>query len=363
MKILNISTTAIPCPPTGYAGLEQLAWQIADGLALKGHQSDLVAPTGSHFPNGTLFNVGPPTIDEKLAWFNYRHLLRDYDVVIDHSWQKWSYVTKNDENLEVPIIGVWHGMFHASVQSAAPCEYPCFVCISEDHRDAYREIWPSDPIPKVIYNGVDPDFYNDISFVDRGKRFLFLARFSPEKGADIAISACRQVGVGLDLVGDTSLIADPKFLKHCVDQADVVLNCGELNKGEIDPTRDDQIVIHGSATRGECAVWFNKAKALIHPIKRFREPFGLAPVEAQLCGCPVISWDNGALCETLRAEYPNFLVSTEKELVDAVDDLEETQIADSCSLKLRKHASRFSYANMIDNYEQACYQAIKGEVW
>ena len=48
----------------------------------------------------------------------------------------------------------------------------------------------------------------------------------------------------------------------------------------------------------------------------YREPFGLAPVEAQLCGMPVIAWDNGAMRETIKHGETGFLVKTQQEMED-----------------------------------------------
>ena len=47
MKILVISTPIFITPVRGYAGLEVIAWEIARGLAAKGHQVSLAAPDGS----------------------------------------------------------------------------------------------------------------------------------------------------------------------------------------------------------------------------------------------------------------------------------------------------------------------------
>jgi len=47
MKICVISTTVIKCPPDGYAGLEMISWQCANGLHKKGHEVTLIAPKES----------------------------------------------------------------------------------------------------------------------------------------------------------------------------------------------------------------------------------------------------------------------------------------------------------------------------
>src|SRR3989442_1041996 len=101
MKIAIISTPVFAigvggpnakCGLPGYGGLEEIAWQLAKGLATKGHQVSLIAPEGSYCPNVQIIPIGPAGHwDEKMAYGGnnkdyggyWNHLL-EQDVIVDH---------------------------------------------------------------------------------------------------------------------------------------------------------------------------------------------------------------------------------------------------------------------------------------
>ena len=116
----------------------------------------------------------------------------------------------------------------------------------------------------------------------------------------------------------------------------------------------------GPQRREDCAVWFNKSKALLHPNKRFREPFGLAPVEAQLCGMGVFAFDYGAMRETVKHGETGFLVNSEQEMIDLIKNDAAASISRS---HCREWASQFSLENMIKNVDALCKEAVDTGGW
>lgn len=205
----------------------------------------------------------------------------------------------------------------------------------------------------IVVHNCDLDYYRRMT-VPRSGRALFLARFSSIKGADLAIAACKEAGVGLDLVGDTSITNEPDYYRHCASHCD-----------------GEQIRMVGPATRGGCVRWFSQAHCLIHPNMRFREPFGLAPVESLSCSTPVIAWDNGAMRETIKHGETGFLVKSQEELVAAIRSVFQRDagtgevlplpqvVQDAC----RENALRFSVENMAKRYEQLCLEAVQTGGW
>lgn len=341
MKICVISTTIMTCPPPGYSGLEQLAWQQAVGLANKGHKVTLIAPKGSSVPNNV--NLRETTLGEpeRKAYGGYWNSLSEYDVIIDNSWEKWSYVLKMENKLKIPILGVLHAPIHTMYGSAPPVDKPCFIAISKDQSVAVKEHLKCHA--EVAYNGVDVDFYKP-SNEKRNDRYLFLARMSTIKGPDIAVKVAQNCKIPLDLVGDDKITGEPQLATFVHEEC----------------VKTPGLRYIGPQNRGECVIWFNTNKALLHPNKLYKEPFGLAPVEAQLCGMPVIAWDNGAMRETIKHGETGFLVNSQEEMEiliksDAVSSLK----ANAC----REWASQFSYNNMINRYERLCEQAIQTGGW
>jgi glycosyltransferase involved in cell wall biosynthesis len=231
-------------------------------------------------------------------------------------------------------------------------ENPCFVTISDDQKVHFEAIFERKA--ERAYNGVDPSFYKAIPGVKRTDRFLFLARFSTIKGADLAIKACLEAGVGLDLVGDTQITHEPAYLQHCLSLASQ--QSPDWKKSE------KQIVVHGGCSRGETVHWYSRAHCMLHPNERFREPFGLAPVEAMLCGLPVIAWDRGAMRETIAHGGSGLLVKDYPSLVNAIKSPWIEDITSEDRGGCREWAMKFSTENMVRRVSELCYQAIQ-EPW
>jgi glycosyltransferase involved in cell wall biosynthesis len=223
-------------------------------------------------------------------------------------------------------------------------ENPCFVAISRDQAVHFEGIHSREA--KVCYNGIDLSFYKPLD-IPRTDRFLFLARFSTIKGPDLAIEACKKAGVGLDLVGDFSITNEPDLLERCKRECD-----------------GKQIRLIGPATRGECVWWYSQAFAMLHPNQRFREPLGLAPLEAQACGCPVIAWKYGAMKETISH---SLLVSSVEDMVKAMRGLVSLNRTRGdlsiCRQSVRINSAKFSIARMVDRYAQLCEEAVKTGGW
>lgn len=339
MKICVISTTVLPCPPPGYSGLEMVAWQQANELAKLGHQVLLVAPQGSVAPDGVELHQTTLREHESQAYSGYWNRLLEYDAIIDNSWEKWSYVLKMEGRLAAPILGVLHAPAHTMYNSAPPVQYPCLVSISNDQGVAASECWGVST--RTAYNGIDLDFYKPSS-EPRIDNLLFLARISKIKGPHIAIDVARKCRMPLDVVGDDTLTQEPQYKQQ------VYSKCTH------------NIVYHGGKNREECVRFFNTRSCLLHMNLHFREPFGLAPVEAQACGMPVIAFDNGAMREVLNGAETAFLVKTQEEVEMIVNNKAYLQIDPA---RCREWASQFSVQNMAKRYESLIIEAIETGGW
>lgn len=363
MKICVISTQIFALGARGllgYGGLEQIAWECAKGLAERGHEITFVGPIGTICPGCRVIECLPVGFgDERAAyggcvyrnsnndevrWGGYWQELLHFNnggVIIDHSWQKQSAMLKLEGRLTCPVIATLHAPVNTMISSVPPEGVVSFVCISEDQKQHFEALF-SPRKARRAYNGIDLDFYKPLD-VPRSNRFLFLARFSSIKGPDIAIEACKRAGVGLDLIGDTSITNEPALFQHCKNMAD-----------------GEQIRIIGSISRGETVWWYSQACALLHPNQRFREPFGLAPIEAMACGCPVIAWDHGAMRETIQKSQTGFLVDSMEKLVNDIDLVKTTKQGhyNWDRAYCREWASQFSIQNMVLSYERLCEEAL-----
>lgn len=339
MKILVISTNIFPCPPAGYSGLEMIAYQCAEGLIDKGHDVALIAPKGSR-TNCKLFETTQGE-SERSSFNKYQDYLKDFDVIIDHSWLKWSYIGKLRMGFKAPILGVCHAPINTMYSSTPPIEKTSFVCISKDQANGCLEHLKVNA--EVCYNGVDTKFYSNLNKT-RNNRYLFLARISSIKGPHIAVDVANKCNVGLDLVGDNTITGEPELMNYINNVCNMSPN----------------LRLVGPQNRSECVEWFNSNKALLHPVQQFREPFGLSPVEAQLCGMPVISWDNGAMRETIKHGETGFIVKSQEEMEDLIkSDAVSSIKSENCV----EWAMQFSVENMVNRYEELCVKAAETGGW
>ncbi|NEO52830.1 MAG: glycosyltransferase family 4 protein [Okeania sp. SIO3B5] len=97
------------------------------------------------------------------------------------------------------------------------------------------------------------------------------------------------------------------------------------------------------------------------------EDFGMALVEAQACGTPVIAYGVGGATETVldMRKYPDsatgllFSEQTEQALIEAVEKFENFQAYFQAEI-IRKHAYKFSpevFQNSYLNFVEKCYEA------
>lgn len=339
MKICVISTTVMNVPPPGYSGLEMLAWQQADQFRRQGHEVLLVAPNGSTPPPGVELHGTTLGESEIQAYSGYWQKLAQFDAICDHSWQKCSTLLKIEGKLKAPILLWLHAPVETMMSSPPPIPKPCFVAISRDQAGAVAGHLGLQA--KVCYNGVDPSFYKPAGPV--GDRYLFLARMSKLKGPHIAAAAAKVTNVALDLVGDDKLVEDPNYVNLIMSMCN-----------------GQSIVYRGGKPREECVAYFSAAKAMLHCNSVFREPFGLAPIEAQMCGCPVIASDFGAMRETVNHGVTGFLYRT-------FDELKEYILTDAVSKidrkKCREWALQFSIEQFGKRSEELVKEAIATGGW
>lgn len=371
LKIIVVSTPVFRTPVAGYSGLEVIAYELARGLAARGHSVGLVAPDGSTCPGVEVIQVGPERwVTEGKAYGGFPAIVQDgkelrprhagywqyllnADVVIDHSWNKYSYMLKAEGRLKAPVLGVMHAPVHTMLGSPPPVEKPCVVCISKDQALHYEALFGPQQA-RVAYNGIDLGFYRPMAGIKRTERFLFLARFSSVKSPDLAIEACLKAGVELDLVGDHSITNEPELFQRCLKLA------GEAGTN---PGGEPRIKVHGGVPRGQCVEWFSRAKALVHCTPNFREPFGLAPVEAMACGCPVMAWKYGAAKETVGAEPGGgWLVSSKEEMIRELKQLSRPNEVywENARVRARRTAEQFSLDSMVEGYLNLCREALDG---
>lgn len=186
----------------------------------------------------------------------------------------------------------------------------------------------------ITPNGVDHDLYRPIAETqeveERLKRyklhkpyFLAIGRLEAKKNianlvkAFSLFKARRGVGDPLTLV----LIGNPGF------------GYEEIKRAIADSSYKESIVQLGYVPESDMPFLINAAEALVHP--SWCEGFGIPPVQAMSCGCPVLASNIGALVEVIGRESAIFFPPGEPEaMVTAMN-----KIVDDTSLKQKLRMS------------------------
>lgn len=207
-----------------------------------------------------------------------------------------------------------------------------FVAISDYIADRIRRAYGRSAT--VIYPPVDTAFYTPSERYDEQSYYLTASRFVPYKRIDLIASAFRElpdrrlliIGSGPD---------DRKVRAAAGPNVEIV--------GHVDRTR------LRDALRG--------ARAFVFAAE---EDFGIAPVEAQACGIPVIAYGRGGATETIVANDVDghrtgvlFSEQTVSGIVGAIRDFESMRIAPAAC---RLNAERFAEDRFRREFE-ACVSA------
>jgi glycosyltransferase involved in cell wall biosynthesis len=208
-----------------------------------------------------------------------------------------------------------------------------FVAISKTVQARIRECYGRESV--VIYPPVDTDFYTPAP-VPREDFYLVVSALAPYKRFDLAVKACERLGRKLVVIGSGQ---DAAKLRSAAGPTTRFLGWQP----------DEVIRDH-----------LRRAKALLFPGE---EDFGIVPLEAQACGCPVLAFGRGGATETVRGlgDGPDptgvfFTEQTAESVIDAAERFEreadrfDPRAAQRQAVLFRKErfeAELFSYLNRV----------------
>ena len=181
----------------------------------------------------------------------------------------------------------------------------------------------------VVYPPVDTAFYRPAD--DRPSRsgFLIVSALVPYKRLDVAIDACRRLGAPLTIVGRGPEL--PRLQR--------LAGTGVQFLG----WRSDE----------EIRALYQTAEAVLLP---GIEDFGMVPVEAQACGCPVVALGAGGACETVVEGVTGTLAADGTPAAFA-DALGRSLAIGFDEEAIRQNALRFSRERFMDGFRRAVDEA------
>jgi glycosyltransferase involved in cell wall biosynthesis len=352
MKILIISTAAIPTPPPddGYSGLERICAWLTFEFAKRGHDVTLVSAKGSPWEGShpimdgdkqiaTMNVIGTinPSWDgrmERNHYLEYQKLLEKEfsdgnSIVIDHTWWCYSYLSKQ-KYPDMNLIHTHHGLL--GFTQPPPVLHPRFLGLSTFHAD-YMNTQLKIPV-RHIHNGIPlTQFPEDYDFSKhKGSFLLSLNRITAEKGIKNSIDIAVATKTPIILVGDDTKVGDQQYVN------DVIERCRHSNglaqyMGLVDNKTKNQLL--------------QQCKAVIAcPAPNWREAFGLYAVEAMNFYKPVIAVANGGLNDIVINGTNGFIAPNPellKPFVEKLDDIDPQ----ACRNNVEQ---RFSTDIMAQNY-------------
>jgi glycosyltransferase involved in cell wall biosynthesis len=165
----------------------------------------------------------------------------------------------------------------------------------------------------VVYPPVDTDFFHpDPASPERFA--LVVSALVPYKRIDVAIEACHIAGVPLKIVGDGP------------------------ERARLERTGGGTVEFLGRLPREEVRSLYRRAAVTLLPGE---EDFGIAPLEAQACGRPVVALARGGTAETVVPETTGTLVEelSAQAFADAIARTVDGRFDRGA---IRAHAERFS---------------------
>jgi D-inositol-3-phosphate glycosyltransferase len=250
----------------------------------------------------------------------------------------------------VPLFPLYRRVLHR-FDALLPCSEYCAAASA-----AYWAL-PSDRI-SVVYNGVNLEqFRPDPEAAERerrrlkinGKVVLYLGRVCEQKGTDTLLSAFRRLRSFDPTI--QLLIAGPleQFLGNpsVSEWPQSIAASGARYLGRVPDER-----LPGLMTL---------ADVFVMPTRNL-EMFGMAAVEAQACGTPVVASDHGGLRETVGADTGlRFRPGDSQQLADCLmtllgDEARRRQLASAA----RQRAARFAWENIVHQLDRV-YHSVRSQ--
>jgi glycosyltransferase involved in cell wall biosynthesis len=306
MRIACVAPLMEAVPPKLYGGTERIVAYLCDALVALGHDVTLFA-SGDSLTRARLVPVWPCALrlDRGIRDYLAPHVVmlevlaqraETFDLVHLHLDYLGYPILRR---IGVPFVTTLHGRLDLP---ELRCVYETFADVPVvSISDAQRE-----PLPQANYIGTVQHGIPERLLLPRfgqGGYLAFLGRISPEKAPDAAIRVAARAGMPIKIAAKVDRV-DEAYFAECIEpllalpHVEFIGEIGEEQKAE----------------------FLGDAAALLFPIA-WREPFGLAMIEAIACGTPVIAFRNGSVPEVVDDGVTGFIVDDEDEAVAATQRL------------------------------------------
>jgi glycosyltransferase involved in cell wall biosynthesis len=331
MKIAQVSPLMEAVPPKLYGGTERIVSYLADELASMGHEVTLFA-SGDSITKARLESVWPRALrlDATMRDYIAPHFIMlqtiaeradEFDIIHSHVDYLGYPVF---QRLDVPFVTTLHGRLDLAELNPLYKVFSDVPVVSIS--DSQREPLPHANYVATVHHGL-PERLLLPSF-GTGGYLAFIGRISPEKAPDAAIRIAAKAGMKLKIAAKVDAV-DREYFTTCIEP---------LLKGP-------DVEYIGEISDAEKSAFLGNAAGLIFPIA-WREPFGLAMIEAMACATPVIAFRRGSVPEVVDDGMTGFIVDDEDQAVAAarrLNSLDRAQVR-------RVFDERFTARRMTEDY-------------
>lgn len=342
LKIAQIAPLWHRIPPKEYGGTERVVSALTEELVARGHDVTLFA-TQDSLTSAKLISTLPKGLRELGANANVAseltasHVGRAYkmqdefDIIHDHVGFSGLPAAQFSKT---PVIVTMHGQITPTKRKLYEVyDKPYYISISKSQIKYSPNInWSG-----TVYNGLPMEDY-PFNSSDKGY-LLFVGRISKLKGVHLAIDVAE-------------ILELPLIIAARLDKRDV-----PYFKKYIKPRLSEKIRWVGEVNERNRNNLMANALCFLNPIT-WKEPFGLAMIEAMTCGCPVIAFNKGSIPEVIQDGKTGFVVEDVRQMIGAVDKIKNIARSDCRKFALEN----FSAKTMADRYEEIYYSIFENQM-
>jgi glycosyltransferase involved in cell wall biosynthesis len=365
MNISHISVGTLPVLYRFGGAIERRIVEIASEQARRGHRVDVYSigdTTETREVNGVTyyFLTCRARLPFRYLEFQYRVVRelkkRSTDVLHFHSQPEGAWMSKAvaakkilsydffqfRRGRETPLYHAYKRMLRA-FDLLLPCSQYCL-----EQSQAFWNL-PGDRL-RILYNGVNTrQFRPDPDAAARERRelgidrkvMLYVGRVCEQKGSDVLLQTAKTLG---ERRRDVQLvIAGPIGQFGVKDDPN----------GWIERITDVGGRYLGAVDEGRLNAIYNLADVFVMPTRAY-EMFGMAAVEAQACGKPVVSSDSGGLKEVVPSNCgARFPVGDSARMAYEVEALlDDAQLYAASSANALSNAATYDWARICDTCDE-----------
>ena len=264
--------------------------------------------------------LGP--LDINLQWIS---AMRGINIVHCHTWYSHFAGVLASRLYQVPLVLTTHSLephrpwkseqlgkggyaMSCWIEQNAYKSADGIIAVSKEMKQDVVELYGVDENKvRVIYNGIDPDFYHPIfdesilqkHGINSQKPFvLFVGRITRQKGISQLIQAIPQIDKNAQIVLCAGAPDTPELAEECKN---LIAKASEKRGGII--------WIQAMMPHAELRIIYSHATVFATP--SLYEPFGIINLEAMACGTPVVGSAVGGIPEIIVEGETGFLVELE----------------------------------------------------